>query len=555
MKGKIKMKKLLITTTAVLASVMLFSSNSYAGPARPTPQVIYEIDNTEANNYTNEKVAAEQAAREKDVALLRKAGDVASRVLNGTISPDDAASEMSKMVAAGDLAQADADYIQGQIAAFRRDYEAQGNKLQQLADLVNGAPGEQGLKDIVDSLNDSINGDGGLFDQVGELADRVDSLEDKVGTWNADKHNGNTMGKQINENEKGIAELNRKLDSGEIASGEMVDQAKEDAMNYADSQDAALWQAAQEYANEGDAATLAAANRHADEGDAATLTAANRYTDDAISGVDGRIASGDAATLSSAKDYADAQDAALWTAAQNYANEGDRATLKAANDYTDAAKVEAMNYADAQDQKVFAAANENAKGYAAQAQQNAMNYADTQDQKVLSTAQSYADAQDQKVFAAANENAKGYATQAQQNAQNYADAKDSELEQRVTAAYQKADAEMEARVTEAYTKADEAIKEGVFITEGVKKLEATVNGINKQMKSSFAAGAAMAALAPNARAEGNTHLSAGTGYYDGKLGAAVGVFHYIDDNVLLNAGLAYAGNDSFTAKGGVTVGF
>ena len=115
--------------------------------------------------------------------------------------------------------------------------------------------------------------------------------------------------------------------------------------------------------------------------------------------------------------------------------------------------------------------------------------------------------------------------------------------------------EADRKITVAYQAADEAIKQGVFIAEGIDKLEAKVSGMDKQMKSSFAAGAAMAALVPNARAEGNTHLAAGTGYYDGKLGAAIGLFHYIDDNVLLNAGLAYAGNDSFTAKGGVTVGF
>ncbi|MBQ3034453.1 MAG: YadA C-terminal domain-containing protein, partial [Alphaproteobacteria bacterium] len=63
------------------------------------------------------------------------------------------------------------------------------------------------------------------------------------------------------------------------------------------------------------------------------------------------------------------------------------------------------------------------------------------------------------------------------------------------------------------------------------------------------------ALVPNARANGNTQISIGTGYYRGTTGFAVGGFHYLNDDVLLNAGAAYAGNGSATFKSGVTFGF
>ena len=86
-------------------------------------------------------------------------------------------------------------------------------------------------------------------------------------------------------------------------------------------------------------------------------------------------------------------------------------------------------------------------------------------------------------------------------------------------------------------------------------VEDRTNKIEHEMKSGFASLAAMSALVPNARATGNTQLSLGTGYYRGTTGFAIGGFHYLNDEVLLNAGAAYAGNGSATFKSGVTFGF
>ena len=89
-------------------------------------------------------------------------------------------------------------------------------------------------------------------------------------------------------------------------------------------------------------------------------------------------------------------------------------------------------------------------------------------------------------------------------------------------------------------------------------LDALTNRTNKmhhEMKSGFASLAAMSALVPNARVAGDTQISVGTGHYRGTTGFALGAFHHVNDNVLLNAGAAYGGNGSATFKGGVTFGW
>ena len=93
------------------------------------------------------------------------------------------------------------------------------------------------------------------------------------------------------------------------------------------------------------------------------------------------------------------------------------------------------------------------------------------------------------------------------------------------------------------------------ITESISDLNNKVNKLDKKVKSGFASSAALSSLVPNARAAGNTQVSASTGYYDGKVGGAVGVFHYVNDNVLVNAGVSYAGDESLMARAGVTFGF
>ena len=68
--------------------------------------------------------------------------------------------------------------------------------------------------------------------------------------------------------------------------------------------------------------------------------------------------------------------------------------------------------------------------------------------------------------------------------------------------------------------------------------------------------AAFSALVPNDRVAGNTQISLGYGYYDSESALAAGVFHYVSDNVLLNAGVSGSVNGgSLSGRAGVTFGF
>ena len=76
------------------------------------------------------------------------------------------------------------------------------------------------------------------------------------------------------------------------------------------------------------------------------------------------------------------------------------------------------------------------------------------------------------------------------------------------------------------------------------RLDNEVKDLRKNTKRGFASMAAMSALVPNARANGNTQLSVGTGMYSGHTGFALGGFHWFNDNLLMNVGVAYGDGDS-----------
>ncbi len=68
--------------------------------------------------------------------------------------------------------------------------------------------------------------------------------------------------------------------------------------------------------------------------------------------------------------------------------------------------------------------------------------------------------------------------------------------------------------------------------------------------------AAFSALVPNDRAAGNTQVALGLGTYSGETAIAAGVFHYVNDNILINAGVSHSMKQSETAgRAGITYGF
>ena len=93
------------------------------------------------------------------------------------------------------------------------------------------------------------------------------------------------------------------------------------------------------------------------------------------------------------------------------------------------------------------------------------------------------------------------------------------------------------------------------LDNAVSHLDHRIDTLADETKAGFASTAALAGLVPNARANGNTQLAIGTGAYRGSVGGAVGLYHYVNDNVLVNAGFSYAGDKSAIGKAGVTFGW
>ncbi len=106
------------------------------------------------------------------------------------------------------------------------------------------------------------------------------------------------------------------------------------------------------------------------------------------------------------------------------------------------------------------------------------------------------------------------------------------------------------------------VRAGDDLTTAVSKLDSQlyrvedrVDEINKEMKAGFASVAALSGLQPNARAFNDTQISVGVGNYRGQTGFALGGFHYVNDNLMMNVGAAYAGDHSATFRGGLTFGW
>lgn len=106
----------------------------------------------------------------------------------------------------------------------------------------------------------------------------------------------------------------------------------------------------------------------------------------------------------------------------------------------------------------------------------------------------------------------------------------------------------------------DAIKRRVVnVADGINDFDAVnmrqFNGLERKMSGIGAMNSAMSALVPNQRVSNDTQLSVGLGYYDGETAIAGGMFHYIDDDILLNAGISYSRESGTSARAGVTWGF
>lgn len=81
-----------------------------------------------------------------------------------------------------------------------------------------------------------------------------------------------------------------------------------------------------------------------------------------------------------------------------------------------------------------------------------------------------------------------------------------------------------------------------------------INNVERRMEQGLATVTALTALHPNPRHQGKTQISVGTGMYADNVAGAVGIFHYLNDRVMLNAGAAYGGDTSWAGNVGITIG-
>ena len=87
------------------------------------------------------------------------------------------------------------------------------------------------------------------------------------------------------------------------------------------------------------------------------------------------------------------------------------------------------------------------------------------------------------------------------------------------------------------------------------KTERDLKETHHELRRGMASMAAMSALVPNPRSSGNTTLSLGTGAYSGHNAVAVGAFHYLTNNLMLNAGVAWGDSRDAVYRVGMSYSF
>ena len=89
----------------------------------------------------------------------------------------------------------------------------------------------------------------------------------------------------------------------------------------------------------------------------------------------------------------------------------------------------------------------------------------------------------------------------------------------------------------------------------VDNLQSRVDRLDNRLEQGLATVSALAGLHPNPRHQGRTQVSVAAGMYADNVAGAVGVFHYVNDRVMLSAGASYGGDSSFAGNVGITIGF
>ena len=111
-----------------------------------------------------------------------------------------------------------------------------------------------------------------------------------------------------------------------------------------------------------------------------------------------------------------------------------------------------------------------------------------------------------------------------------------------------------------YTSDAENITDAIVaLDSNMYRLDSEINNLNyrynklhREFRTGMASLAAMSAMAPNARAKGDTQLTLGTGAYAGNTAAAIGMYHWINNNLMVNMGVAWGNSSDAVYRMGLT---
>ena len=93
------------------------------------------------------------------------------------------------------------------------------------------------------------------------------------------------------------------------------------------------------------------------------------------------------------------------------------------------------------------------------------------------------------------------------------------------------------------------------LRDDIGRVSNRLSNLDDRVDDVGAMGAALSALVPNAKSKGNTQLSIGVGAYGDSQAIAAGLFRYIDNDVLVNAGVSATSSSEVVGRAGITFGW
>lgn len=88
----------------------------------------------------------------------------------------------------------------------------------------------------------------------------------------------------------------------------------------------------------------------------------------------------------------------------------------------------------------------------------------------------------------------------------------------------------------------------------INRLDSRINRLDDKLEGGLATVTALTQLHPNPRFKGRTQIAIGSGMYADNVAGAVGIFHWINNRIMLNASAAYGGQSQWAGGVGISIG-